>query len=135
LFKGNGKYDNFVPTNIFKKDRDKNDVYFQWGKFGNGYIIDDQETKEKLIDLEGYKHFFVSYKPPVLLPIIIAALIVGIGISFSTDDQDEVKGLMATITVVLYFITISIYFLKITRTLKGCKKISKDEKKWIFENV
>ena len=135
MFKGNKTYDNFTPTNIFKKDKDENNVYFQWGEFGNGYIINDPIKKARLIDLEGYKHFFVSYKPPIILPIIVFALIISSGIYFLTDFEGEPKGLMLMTTVVIYLITISIYFYKISKTLRGCQKISKDEKEWIFKNV
>ena len=129
MFNKNGEYDNFVPKNIFKKDREGNDIYFQWGKFANGYIINDPVKKAILINLEGYKHFFVSYKPPIIFPIIVFALIIGIGISFLTDYHGEPKELIFGITVIMYLITIFIYFYKINRTLNGCKKISKDEKK------
>lgn len=107
MFKKTDKYDNFVPTDIFKKDKKANDVYFQWGKFGNGYIIDNQIKKDRLFDLEGYKHFFLSYRALIFIPMIVFA----------------------------YITTISIYFMKISKVTKGCRKVSKDEKKWILQNV
>ena len=120
--------------NIFKKDREENTVYFQWGKYGNGYIINDPMKKARLIDLEGYKHFFISNKPPVLIPILVFALMIGVGVSFLTDYQGELKGLIAGITVVMYLMTIVIYFLKISNVLSSCERISKEEKKWILTN-
>jgi len=130
LEKMNGKKD----LSLFKKDREKNDVYFQWGQYGNGYIINDPMKKARLIDLEGYKHFFISNKPPILIPILVFALMIGVGVSFLTDYQGELKGLIGGITVVVYLVSIVIYFLKISRTLKGCERISKEEKEWIFTN-
>ena len=117
-----------------KKDREDNDVYFQWGKYGNGYIINDPIIKARLMNLEGYKHFFISNKPPILIPILVFALMIGVGVSFLTDYEGDLKGLIAGITVVMYLVSIVTYFLKISRTLRGCKKISKEEKEWILTN-
>ena len=43
------KYKNFVPKNIFKNDEEGNSIYFQWGKLGRGYIVNNSEKPDYAI--------------------------------------------------------------------------------------
>jgi len=125
-------YTSFNPTDIFKKDSKGNDIYFF---LFNGFIIDNKIKRDKLIDLMGSRYFYLSYKPPMLFVSMIIAfkivLILHLFYDLSTVRNEEIFGL-ATFSIYLLFLFI--YFLRIVLTLKGCKRISKKEKKWINNN-
>jgi len=133
MSENSNKYHDFVPKNIFKKDRQNNDVYFQWGEYGNGYIVNDSIKRARLVDLEGYKYFFVSYKAPVFIPLLVFALIISVGLSFFIESTViTFEEILIHCVWILYVIILFIYFMKIRNVTRGCDKISKDEKDWIF---
>lgn len=122
-------YDNFKPKNIFKKDSHGHDIFFF---LFNGYIINDEKKKNKLIDLMGSRYFYFSYRPPMLLISIFLALFLILPFSFIYDLSDyDKKGLFVYVSVPIYLFFLLIYFFRFVFALKDCEKISKEEKKWI----
>lgn len=106
--------------NVFKKDSNNNYIYHKWS-WGSGYIVNNQEKRNKLLNLESYRGFICSYRPPIILPIIILAFIISVGTSFIFEI--EIKQLITFITFILYSISCLIYSYKISLVLKGCKKV------------
>ena len=132
FFNRESKYDSFVPNDIFKKDEDGNTIYFMWGK---GRIVNDPVKQARLVDLEGYKYFILSYKAPIIIPIIMFAVLLSGVILFSTDFKSDMRGLVVYITIVFYLIVVGIYKLKIRNVIKDCKPILSEEKKRILQDV
>ena len=131
----NHKYNNFIPINIFKKDEDGNNIYFQWGEYGKGYIVNDSQKQAKLVDLEGYKHFIFSYKPPILIPIILLSVLISAGLYYLTDYKLEIRDSIVSITFLIYLIVVIFYILKIRNVLKNCKSISQKSKEQIYKDI
>ncbi len=142
-------YDNFVPNDVFRKDKENNDIYFMFGKFSSGHIVSDSKTKSNLISLEGYKYFlfpsmnnpysikqgFSSIIPPVLYLIILIPFffIVILSIPFEHElANTSILELNLASSLTLYILALIFYFLKIKFSLKTCSLISKEEKEWIF---
>jgi len=125
-------YDDFKPTNIFKKDSKGNDIFLF---LFNGFIISDEKKKNKLSDLMGSRYFYFSYRPPMLLMSIFISFIFLLILSFFFDlSQYDNKGLFILFSFPIYLFFLLIYFLRFVFILKGCIKISKEEKDWINQN-
>ncbi|WP_072679420.1 hypothetical protein [Arcobacter sp. LA11] len=125
-------YDDFKPKNIFKKDSKGNNIFFF---LFSGYIIEDERKKDKLIDLMGSRYFYLSFKPPMLLISMLIGFKVLVIAHFMYDlsmFSSETLFVYTGIFIYLFFLTI--YLLRIIFTLKGCSKITKDEKVWIEKN-
>ncbi len=135
IFSRKIKYSNFVPTDIFKQSKDGNQVFFKWSKFGDGYVVNDPIKQKQLIDLAGYRHFLFFYRPPILVLIITIAIAVASTLLYFTNLEIEIRDLVVGITIVMYICTLIVYFLKIEMILRGCEKITKEEKKWIWRNA
>ncbi|RZV14129.1 hypothetical protein D3M61_06060 [Aliarcobacter butzleri] len=119
-------YYNFKPLNIFKKNKDGKDIFFF---LGNGYLIDNESKKNKLIDLMGSKYFYFSYKPPMLLISVFISLIsISICKLFFEEIKYDSKGLIIILSLIIYLLLLLVYLFKIIFILKDCEKIPKNEK-------
>lgn len=106
-------------NDIFIVDSEGNIIYqiFSWG---SKYIVNDEDIQNKLLDIEGYRGFVYSYKPPIIFPIIIMAIIIGIPIYFMKPNYDP-QNIIVQLTLILYLISLILYYLKIRYILKDCK--------------
>jgi len=142
-------HDNFVPTDIFKKDESGNDIYFMFGKLSKGYIVTDSNTKSRLIDLEGYKYFFfpmiknimalklnfAAIIPPIMFPVIILSFFIVVVLSFSINlEEQNMWVIIFLISTPIYLCMLLIYLFKISNCLNNCETINSEEKKWVYEN-
>jgi len=87
--------------------------------FGKTYIINDIQ-KEKLKKLEEYREFIWSYKPPIILILIIFSLIVSSVVSILIKkefDSNLFKQIFVNVTWISYFIVSLIYYYKIKKVL------------------
>ncbi|ADG94722.1 hypothetical protein Arnit_3075 [Arcobacter nitrofigilis DSM 7299] len=146
------KYDNFARNDIFKKDSQGNSVYFMMGQLSPGIIVNDSITQNKLVDLEGYKYFFLPFHknknflksrgliiPPIIIPILVFTFLVLVISSIlfpelKIIETDKDFGLIMFIMGFSSYIIIGLTYLrKIQKLLKGLPLISKKEKNWIFD--
>ena len=142
-------FNNFVPTDIFKKDREGNNIYFIFGKLGKGYKVEDSKVESRLIDLEGYKYFFFpiiknltilksGYSfivPPIVIPAFVKAFLVVTVLDLTMEigmTEKTMWSLLFFITITTYFLSLYIYLGKLKKPLKNCEVISKEDKEWIF---
>ncbi len=114
---------NFVPKKleIFKEDKDNDIIYRKWS-WGSGYVVNDEDKQNKLLNIEGYRGFICSYRAPIILPIILLAFMLGGAISLFVETNMNLKQLVVYISFGLYSISCIIYISKINKILKGCKK-------------
>lgn len=141
------KYDNFARNDIFKKDSQGNSVYFMMGQLSPGIIVNDSITQNKLVDLEGYKYFFLPFHknknflksrgliiPPIIIPILVFTFLVLVISSIlfpelKIIETDKDFGLIMFIMGFSSYIIIGLTYLrKIQKLLKGLPLISKKEK-------
>jgi len=102
---------NFNPSSesIFTNDKSGNKIYklFPWSK---GTIIKNAILEKKIVAIEGYKPFLVSYKPPIIIPIIIFSFIIGIVLSFTNIIEMDIKSLIFYITIFLYSVSCILFY-------------------------
>ena len=90
--------------------------------FGKEYTINNQKCIQKIKELEEYREFIWSYKPPVFFPIFIcSAFMTGI-ICYLIDDFNEVKSYFVLSTIVLYILVSTFYYYKIKKAIKECEE-------------
>lgn len=111
-------------SDIFQEDSSGNFIYhiFKWD---NGYIVNDKEKQNQLLNIEGYRAFFYSYKPPIMIPIIVVSFLFGIGISFIFKTKYDPQQLILLIAFVLYVVSCFLYYLRIRIILRNCPFDSK----------
>jgi len=86
--------------------------------FGKTYII-KEECIEKLKRLEEYREFIWSYRPYIILPLIIISSLLSGGLCFLIDNKfDDIKQYTLLITFLLYVIVSIIYYKKIRKAIE-----------------
>jgi len=112
---------NPLPTDIFKEDKYNNKVYklFPWSK---GIIINNLDIQNKLLSIESYKSFIISYKPPIIIPIIIFSFLIGIILHFTKTIDIDISQLIFNISIIFYLLICILYYLKIYFILRKNKK-------------
>jgi len=113
----NLKDSNFAPTqeDIFKKDSTGNVVY---SFLGRDYPVSNLDIQKKIIELEGYKPFIFSTKPPIFMPIIVIALIVAILASFVFHVTMSLRSIMLYVSIGLYLVAVAVYYLSMYRIIR-----------------
>ena len=129
------EYSSFTPNDVFKKDKDGNMIYFPWGEVGSGYIITNKSIKSKIINLEGYRYFIASYKPPIIIPILVLALIISVALAFFSNFEIKIEEIIVLITILLYLLVLFIYNLKIFTVIKTCETITTEDQRRIFKSL
>ena len=110
---------NFNPSekDIFTINENGEKIYqiFSWGK---KYIISHKSSSDKILELEGYRGFIWSYKPPIIIPIIIFSFIIAIFSIFIGKYEGEMQQLILYITITFYSVFSLIYYLLIRKAIK-----------------
>lgn len=113
----NLKNSNFNPRryDIFKEDDKGNIIYtFLW----KNYIIKSVEKEKKILEIESYKPYILSTKPPIFIPIIVFSFIISICYIFIFNSSSDIKSVVFYNTLGLYIIIISVYYFKIYLLLR-----------------
>jgi len=110
-------------NNIFIEDEQKNKIYkiFPWSK---GVIVNDVEIQEALLSIEGYKPFIISYKPPIIIPIIIFSFLISVFLSFTKIVDIDMDYLVFYISISFYILSCCLFFMRIYFIIKKCKNNS-----------
>ena len=91
---------------------------FPWGKT---YYIVNNECRKKLHTLDTYRDFFFSYKPVILIPILIVAFLLNLPFIFMDGieafDSKHIRRNLIISVLVLYILSIVIYVMAIKRAI------------------
>jgi hypothetical protein len=108
---------------IFKKDKEGNYFYYIWRGLGKGYIVNDSEKRKVLEALEDYRYLILSYKPPIIIPIIIFSMIIAIGLIFIGKFKIDIQAFVIEMTFILYLLSVLLYLGKIYKILYKCERM------------
>ena len=105
---------------IFYEDSEGNTLY-QVFSIGKHHIINDKAVQDKLVSLEDYRHFILSFRAPVWIPLSILAFIIVFTVNFffKLDYGFPLGGAVILLSTVLYVATVIGYYIKIYSAIKS----------------
>jgi len=109
---------------IFRQDKKGNYIYSIWHDSEKGYIVNDSKKRKNLEALEEYRYLILSYKPPIIIPIIIFSMIIAIGLIFIGKFNIDIQTFVIEMTFMLYLISVLVYLSKIYKIVRKCEKES-----------
>ncbi|MGW8170079.1 MAG: hypothetical protein ACWGHH_08760 [Sulfurovaceae bacterium] len=109
-----------MKNNIFKKDKNGNTTYRAYS-FGGKHIVNDINIQNKLLDIEEYREYIFSYRPIIMMPILVISFAIGVILSFTAKLSLDPKQIMGLIALSLYLMSCVIFYYKIYKILKKNK--------------
>ena len=115
-----------ISKKLFKKDDKGNYLYSVWKGSNKKYIVNNGEKRKQLEKLEEYRYLILSYKPPIIIPIIVFSMLISTGLVFIGKVHIEIEHMMIQITFFIYLTIVILYISKIYAILLGSKKQSSE---------
>jgi hypothetical protein len=104
-------------NDIFWKDYKENTIYRFLGK---RFFVNDTNIQQKILRLEKLKPYIISYKAPVLIPLIFISILIELLCHLLIDNFNLPSDqFIITITGLLYIIVIVLLYLRIFLMIKN----------------
>jgi len=109
---------NFNPNelDIFEHDSNGNFIYYYFGK---KYTVNSTEQRREILNIEGYKPYILSTKPPIFIVLAVFSLLIFTLSSIMFPELESIKFTILYFSFFIYVLIVSFFYLKIYKILQG----------------
>lgn len=111
---------NYSKTDSRLYKNEQNEQVFKIFSWGKEYILKSEMAKNKILKLEEYRYILWSYRPPIIIPMIIVSMILAgiyVGITKQLDNYDLIRTIVVNLSWIFYFVASLIYYAKYRKAI------------------